>query len=88
MLKELVQLIAAASETVGNGCKVEHLQDCIDHAIEAVGKHDAEKRKTDEAICLLFQAGTEGTEWEDRQALLARAEKLLGFAQLTKEDHK
>lgn len=56
MLRELVELIAAASETVGRGESVNHLQDCIDRAVGAVGKSDIEKRKMDEAICLLFRA--------------------------------
>lgn len=84
MLKELVQLIAAASETVGKGGPVDHLQDCIDHAVEAVGKHDIEKRKTDEAICLLFRVAHEmQNDTGEGYKMLRQAETLLGYAPLT-----
>lgn len=93
MLKELVGLIAAAERinTLAgrddcdiDGDIVDDCQSAIDHAIEAVGKHDIEKRKTDEAICLLFRAVHEmNSDTDDAAALLRRAEVLLGYAPLT-----
>lgn len=91
MLKELVGLIAAAERinTLAGrddcdirGDVVDDCQSAIDDAIEAVGKHDIEKRKTDEAICLLFRACHEMLN-DDAEALLRRAEVLLGYAPLT-----
>lgn len=84
MLRELVELIAAASETVGRGESVNHLQDCIDRAVGAVGKSDIEKRKMDEAICLLFRATHEMQSNKDEAYdMVKRAEILLGYAPLT-----
>lgn len=92
MLKELANLISHASYAAGVGdegtlstSQIDNLKNAISEAVVAVGRHDDEKRKTDEAICLLFRAYHESENDSVLAAtLVQRAERLLGFAQLEK----
>ena len=93
MLKELVELVGAAErmnalagnpdigEELIDQCDVDAVRKAIDAATNAIGRHDDDKRKTDEAICLLFRAvEVAAGDYEAAAPLLARAERLLGFA--------
>lgn len=92
MLKELVDLIAVAQEAWSHCSNGDATNICegplgiaIKAAKEAVARYGDEKRKTDEAICLLFRAvELADTHYEGAIVLVERAERLLGFAQLEK----
>lgn len=90
MLKEMVNLIAVAQESWGHAENGEaenidaaRLAAIIGSAKDAIGRYDEQKRKTDEAICLLFRAFHEVREDADEaMKYIDRAERLLGFASL------
>lgn len=103
MLKELVGLTAVASKVYAlsteeggpdefklSGDLDSEIRAAIDDAKDAIGRHDDGKRKTDEAICLLFRAvaaltavcDDEGWPSSTAKEHVARAERLLGFAAL------